>query len=67
MSLRSRRELQKKSKKAMSRTTEQKKKKETYTLHLPPIRLFTIPPSRQDHMKRKKKDSNSDILLFFSA
>ena len=37
----------------MSRIT--KEKQEICTLHLPPIGLFIIPPSRQDYIKRRRQ------------
>ena len=55
MSARFRRELQKKSKKQCQREHYTEKKQEIYTLHSLRSDSSTIPPSRQEHMKERRK------------
>ena len=63
MSARFRRELQKKSKKQCQRKNYTEKSRDIHTAQSP-IRLFNHPATASRTHGRKKKDSNSDILLF---
>ena len=55
MSLRSRRELQKKSKKAMSRTTEQKKKRDIHTASASDSTLYHPAVAPRSYEKKVNK------------
>jgi hypothetical protein len=48
-------DAEEKQEKAMSRDTQKEKKQEINILHLPPIGLYIISPSRQDCMSGTQK------------
>jgi hypothetical protein len=60
-------DAEEKQKKKKRQRATMKEQEINHPLHLPPIGLYVISSSRQDHMSGTKEDSNSDILLFFSA